>query len=250
MGEALGSLGINGSFLLAQIVNFLIVFVALWAFLWKPALRRIDERRERLRQEKENAQAAAGLRAEIEAQREELLDEAREETRGILTKARAEADELKERALQDANAEAESILVEAREEAEEERNRVLGEMRGQIATLAMAAAQRIIGESLDEQRQRALVNSFFSGVRDGKVEVLQQSLEGVEGAVRVTSAMPLTDAEKEIVRGELESRVGEGLTVTFEVDPQVLGGLIVRAGDRVIDGSVVGQLERLERSLS
>ena len=249
MGEALGSLGINGPFLLAQIVNFLIVFVALRVFLWKPIMQRIDERRETLQQEKRDAQGAAELRAEIEAKREEMLAEARGETREILTEARAEAEALKERALRDAGEEAESILAGAREEAEEERNRVLGEMRGQIATLATAAAQRILGESLDEQRQRALVNSFFSGVREGKVELLQESLEGVEGTVRVTSAIPLTDAEKAIVREELESRVGDGIDVSFRVDPQVLGGLVVRAGDRVIDGSVVGQLERLQESL-
>ena len=250
MGEALESLGINGPFLLAQIVNFLIVFVALRVFLWKPILQRIDERRDRLKQEKKNAAEAAEIRAQIEAKREEMLAEAREEVRGILAEARAEADELKERALRQASAEADTMVAEGRQEAEEERNRVLGEMRGQIAALATAAAQRILDESLDEQRQRALVDSFFSGVREGKVEILQQDLTGVEGKLKVTSAIPLKDAEKDIIREELTARVGEDITVTFDVNPEVLGGLIVRAGDRVIDGSVVGQLERLERSLT
>jgi F-type H+-transporting ATPase subunit b len=244
------ALGINGPFLLSQIVNFLILVIVLRVFLWKPLLERIDQRRERLRQEQEDAEAAAQVRAEVEAKREEMLDEAREETRQILAGARAEADEMKERALQQAAEEAETIVAEAREEAEEERNRVLGEMRGHIAALATAAAQRILGESLDEQRQRALVDSFFSGVREGKVDVLPEDLEGIEGDVRVTSAIPLTDAEMTIVREELESRVGRELDVSFRVDPQVLGGLIVRAGDRVIDGSVVGQLERLEQSIA
>jgi F0F1-type ATP synthase delta subunit len=43
--------------------------------------------------------------------------------------------------------------------------------------------------------------------------------------------------------------VGEDVSVSFRVDPDVLGGLIVRAGDRVIDGGVVGKLEWLQQSL-
>ncbi len=250
MGEALEALGINGPFLLSQVVNFLILLVVLRVVLWKPLLQRIDQRRERLQQEKEDAEAAAQSRAEIEAKREEMLDEAREETRAIIAEAQAEAESLKDRAMEDAAEEAESIVAEAKEEAEKERNRILGKMRGQIAALATAAAQRILEESLDEQRQRALVDSFFSGVREGRVEVLQGKMEGVEqAAVNVTSAIPLTDAEKDIVRQELKSRAATDVKVSFKVDPQVLGGLIVRAGDQVIDGSVVGQLERLERSL-
>lgn len=250
MGEALGSLGINGPFLLAQVVNFLILFVAVRVLLWKPVMQRIDERRERLQQEKEDAEAAAELRAEIEANREELLEEARQEATAIMAEAQQEAEALKERSLEEAGEQAERIKERAREDAEEERNRILGEMRGDIAGLATAAAQRIIGETLDEQRQRALVDSFFSGVREGKVEMLPEEMADVKGAVTVTSAIPLTEAEKDIVRQELRDRIGRDVDVSFKVNPEVLGGLIVRAGDRVIDGSVVGQLQRLQESLT
>jgi F-type H+-transporting ATPase subunit b len=250
LGEALGSLGINGPFLLAQIVNFLILFVALRVLLWKPATQRIEERRERLQQEREDAEAVAQLRAEVEAKREQMLDEAREEAQKVVAKAQQEAGTLKERMIEEASEQAEEIKDRAREDAEEERNRILGEMRGEIAALATAAAQRIIGESLDEQRQRALVNAFFSGVREGRVEVLPQGMVDIRGPVIVISAIPLTDAEEDIIREELGDRTGRDLDLTFRVNPDVLGGLIVRAGDRVIDGSVVGQLERLQESLS
>jgi F-type H+-transporting ATPase subunit b len=249
LGEALGSLGINGPFLLAQIVNFLILFVALRFLLWKPLMQRIDERRQMLKKEKADAAALEEARASIEAERELGLEEARGEAERIVAEAREQASTLQEHTLQEANQEATRSVAEARQEAEEERNRILGEMRGQIAALATAAAQRIIGESLDERRQRALVDSFFSGVREGRVEVLPEKMGGVKGPVTVTSAIPLTDAEKSILREELRTLIGKDVGVSFKVDPKVLGGLIVRAGDRVIDGSVVGQLERLEESL-
>lgn len=250
MNEVTEALGINGPFLLSQIVNFLILFVVLRVALWKPLLQRIDERRERLRQEREDAEAAAELRAEVEAKREEMLDDAREEARKVVAKAQEQAETLKEQRIEEADEEAEEVKDRAREEAEEERNRILGEMRGEIASLATAAAQRIIGESLDEQRQRALVDSFFSGVREGQVEVLPEKMGDLKGPVIVTSAIPLTEAEEDTIREELGDRIGKGVDLSFKVNPDVLGGLVLRAGDRVIDGSVVGQLERLQESLS
>ena len=73
--------------------------------------------------------------------------------------------------------EAEGDAVKIREEALAdsaiERERLLGDLRGQVAALAMAAAQKLIGEALDEKRQRTLINEFFSGVKAGKVVVLE-----------------------------------------------------------------------------
>ncbi len=134
-------------------------------------------------------------------------------------------------------------------ELEEERNRMLSELRGQIVSLAIAAAQKLIGENLDERRQRNLLTDFFSGVHNGRVTVLSNvSLIGSQ-SVSVTSALPLTEAEKETVRCEIEAQLGSTALITFYVDPSILGGLVVRFGDRVVDGSVAGQLEDLRQSM-
>ena len=91
MGEAFGALGINGPFLLAQIVNFLILFVAMSVLLWKPLVRRLDERRGMLEKEKADAAALAETRANIEAERERALEEARGEANKIIAEARERA---------------------------------------------------------------------------------------------------------------------------------------------------------------
>jgi len=248
--DALGKLGINGPFLLSQIVNFLILFGVLSIFLWRPLTQQLDKRRQMLEQEKEDAEALAKARANIEVERASVLEKARGEAETIIAEARGQANALIDKTTQEARQEADATLADARQAAEEERNRTLGEMRGQIATLAIAAAQKVVGETLDEQRQRALVESFFSGVREGRVEVLPERVERAEGPVTVTSALPLTEQQKSVVRQELTSRLGEGVDLTFRVDPQILGGLVIRVGDRVMDGSAAGQLERLHQSLT
>jgi F-type H+-transporting ATPase subunit b len=116
---------------------------------------------------------------------------------------------------------------------------MLGDLRNKIAALAIAAAQKLVGESLDEKRQHALINEFFSGVRAGKVEVLEgASLSGA--SAEVTSALPLSSEEISAVKKDILAKVGSQATVSFRVDPGILGGLVIRVGGKVFCGRSVG----------
>ena len=136
----------------------------------------------------------------------------------------------------------------AQEQAQEVKEQALSDLRGQVASLAIAAAQKVIGEALDEKRQHALIEQFFSGVKDGKIVLLED--ESVSGAsAEVTSALPLTDKEQETIREDIVGKLGDSATITFRVDPNILGGLVIRVGDKVLDGSVSGKLSGLKQSL-
>jgi F-type H+-transporting ATPase subunit delta len=69
-------------------------------------------------------------------------------------------------------------------------------------------------------------------------------------AVRVVSATPLQESEAERMQTALAKRFDREITLSNDVDPEVLGGAIIYAGDQVIDGSILGRLKRLENSLS
>ncbi len=162
-----------------------------------------------------------------------------------------EATERAAAAGQDVKAAAEADAAKAREaamaEAEMERNRILGDLRGQVASLAIAAANKLVGDALDENRQRALLNEFFSGVKSGKVVVLDNA--GFKGdSAEVTSALPLNTEEEATVRQEVLTRIG-AKQVAFRVDPAILGGLVIKVGDKVMDNSVAGRLEGLRQNL-
>jgi F-type H+-transporting ATPase subunit delta len=66
----------------------------------------------------------------------------------------------------------------------------------------------------------------------------------------VTSAVPLTEAEKEAMRAKLTERFGSDIEIQFEVDASLLGGVYLRVGDQVIDGSVAGRLAALRDHLT
>jgi F-type H+-transporting ATPase subunit b len=244
----LEALGLNLGYLLVQVFNFLIILVGLRAWVYKPVLNLLEQRRETIAQGLEDARVAAEAREHAEEEAREIVSEAQTEAN---QKVR-EATERAEKAAGEVRAEAEKEIAQAREaamvEAREERERILGDMRGQVASLAMAAAQRIIGESLDEQHQHALIQEFFSGIRDGRVKLLEDA-HIIGRSAEVTSAVPLTDAEKETVREEVLSKIGSQATVTFRVDTAILGGLIIRVGDKVMDGSVAGKVETLREAM-
>jgi len=205
VGDALGAMGINGPFLISQIVNFLVLFGLLTVLMWKPARKRLDERQAMLQKQVEDTEAAAEKLDQIGQEREKVL------------------------------AEAELVLLKG--------------VRDKVAVLAIAATQKLLGASLDESRQRALIDEFFSSVKDGKVVVLEG--EDVQGkSAVVTSALPLEEKEEEIIKKDILKRTAKDTEVVFEVNPDILGGLSIRIGDKVFDHSVSSQLAGLRSRFS
>lgn len=235
------ALGINFGLLIVQIIAFAIVFLTLNAWVYKPMLDMMESRKQKIAQGLEDARVASEARANAEKEAAKVLAEAQAEAGRIVR----EATERAASAGKDVKAAAEAEAAKSREsvmaEAELERNRILGDLRGQVAALAIAAANKLVGETLDEKKQRALIDEFFSGVKGGKV-VVAGSLTG--DSAEITSALPLTSDEQTAVKKSVTVK-----EVSFKVDPSILGGIVIKVGDKVLDGSVAGKLEGLRQTL-
>jgi F-type H+-transporting ATPase subunit b len=244
----LTQLGLNLGYLLVQIICFLIILVVVNAWIVKPLRKMLEKRRATIMQGVEDARIAAEARANAEKEAAKIIADAQAKAGQVVR----EATERAEVAAKDVHASAEAEVTKAREtalaEAEGERNRMLSDLRGQVAALSIAAAQKLVGEALDEKRQHALITEFFSGVKSGKVVVLEGAeIAGL--AAEVTSALPLTKDEQETVKKDIIAKMGSQAAVNFRVDPSILGGLIIRVGEKILDGSVHAQLEGLRQSL-
>ena len=241
-------LGISLGFLLFQIFNFLIVLVLLRAWAYGPIVKMLEQRKQKIAQGLEDARVAAEARANAEKEAQRIITEAQAEANKRVQDSTARAEKAAADVRAAADEERKRILKAADEEAALARNNLLSDLRGQVAALSIAAANKLIGEALDEKRQHALIEEFFSGVKAGKVTVLEG--EGLSGAAaEVTSALPLTANEQATVKGDIAGKLGGAASVAFKVDPNILGGLVVRVGDKVLDGSVAGKLEGLRASL-
>ncbi len=236
------ALGINFGLLIVQIIAFIIVFLTLNSWVYKPMLDMMESRKTKIAQGLEDARVAAEARADAQKDADKIRAEAQAEAGKIVR----EATERAASAGKDVKAAAEAEAAKAREaamgEAELERNRILGDLRGQVAALAIAAANKLVGEALDEKKQHALIDEFFSGVKSGKVVVVEGDLKGE--TAEVTSALPLSSKEQDAVKKSVSVN-----SISYKVDPSILGGLVIKVGDKVLDGSVAGKLEGLRQTL-
>jgi F-type H+-transporting ATPase subunit b len=235
------ALGINLGLLIVQIIAFAIVFLTLNAWVYKPMLDMMESRKQKIAQGLEDARVASDARANAEKEAAKILAEAQAEAGKVVREATERAASAGKDVKAAAEAEAAKVQASKLAEVEAERNRILGDLRGQVAALAIAAANKLVGEALDDKKQRALIDEFFSGVKGGKV-VVADSLTG--DSAEVTSALPLTSDEQNSVKMSVTVK-----EVSFKVDPAILGGLIIKVGDKVLDGSVAGKLEGLRQAM-
>ncbi len=122
--------------------------------------------------------------------------------------ANARAQQVEKDIKANAEVDIQKMRAAANVEIQAERERALKEMRSEIAALAIAAAQKLVGEALDEKRQHRLLEEFFSGIKDGRVIVLEGETISGESA-EVTSAVELSGEERQTVEKELKSHLNK-----------------------------------------
>ena len=135
-------LGINLTLLVAQIFNFFILFLILGAVAYKPMVKFLDGRREKIAKGLEDARKAEERLANIEKDYQTRMDAARADAQKMVAEMTANAEKNSAAIVAKANEDAAKIKATAQEEAETERNKALADLRSQVVTLSMAAANK------------------------------------------------------------------------------------------------------------
>ncbi len=147
--------------LFAGLIAFAIVFFFAWKWVIPALNQTLDARSGAIKAELEAAEAAKHEAESLLEDYRSQLAGAREEAARIIDEARESADAVKADIVARAEAEAEAIRSRAREEIAAERERVAAELKGQVADLAIQIAGKLVAESLDVERQRALVDRYI-----------------------------------------------------------------------------------------
>ena len=146
MSELFAAFGVNWKLLLVQAVNFGLLLSALTYFLYKPVLRMIDERREKVAEGVRTAEEADRKLADAKAEGEGLVGDAAREAEGLVATARTRAEEKGAEIVKAAEARANATLKDAQARAEEAKRLALQESSKDIARAAMLAAEKILRE--------------------------------------------------------------------------------------------------------
>ncbi|MEW6375344.1 MAG: F0F1 ATP synthase subunit B [Thermodesulfobacteriota bacterium] len=155
--EGFASLGINLPLLVVFIINFIILFVLLRIFLYKPVLKMLDEREKRTKEGMELAEATKREYEQAKGEVQNQIEKGRQEGQAIISQAMQVGERLKEESRQEATKQAEMIVDRTRAELEAERNKIIENLRREFVDISIAAAEKVIKETLDKEKHRKLI---------------------------------------------------------------------------------------------
>lgn len=166
--EGIAALGLNLPGLIAQLVNFAILLVVLRLLLWKPILKMLDERKQKIEAGLQRSEEAATQAAASEDEARRVMDEARAEAREATARGQESAARLREELEEQARREADQIITRAREEIRLEREQTVQQLRAEFADLTIQAAERVVGQALDRDAHQRLIDEALVEGRFGQ----------------------------------------------------------------------------------
>ena len=155
-------LGISLPGLIGQFVNLILLLVILRAVAYKPIIRMLDERSARIRESMERAEEIKNQAARTEQEFARRLTEARRESQEIISQAEKVSERLRQDELDKTRRQLEDLRAKALEDIALERERAVTELRRQVADLAVLAAGRAVGRSLDQTSHYRLIQEALS----------------------------------------------------------------------------------------
>jgi len=146
MEEIVKVFGVNWKLLFTQAVNFGVLLAVLYKFLYRPLLKLIEDRREKIAQGLEYAADAESRLKKIEDERSGLIKKSLVESEKITKDARARAQAHEKHMLYEAHARSEKIIFEAQKGAEYEKEKIVGKAKEEIARMVVLGAEKILRE--------------------------------------------------------------------------------------------------------
>ncbi len=143
------------------IVTFISMVFLLKKFAWGPLLHSIEAREEKMRSEREAAEQARAEAQRIQADLEARLADIDAKSREMLAEAAKQAEALRARHSAEAKEEAERLMAKTRAGLEEEKRRLTVELRQEVASLSVAAAEKLVRKSVDAGVRKTVLDQFF-----------------------------------------------------------------------------------------
>ena len=149
-----------------QAIIFILLFIFLSKFAWKPILGSLKEREESIQNALDTADKARGEMAKLTADNENLLKLAREERDKMLKEAREVANRLKDEAQFDAKKAADKIITDARAAINVEKEAALRDVRTQVAMFSLEVAEKLMKKNLSsDKEQKGLVEGYIKDLK-------------------------------------------------------------------------------------
>ena len=161
-------LDINPSTVIFAIINFCILVVGLKVFLYKPVCNMLDSRKEEVANNLNSAEEAKLEAQKLKDEYAAQLQNARSEAQDIINQAAKIGEQTKADIVNEAREEAARLTAKAQDEIAREKTEALNEIRNEIAALAVLAASKVVGKTIDVADHQNMVNNFVKEVGEAK----------------------------------------------------------------------------------
>jgi len=146
------------------ILTFLVLLGVLAKFAWKPLLKMLKDREDLIRSSLEDAEKAQTELANLNAEREEIINKARSKAQSILSEGKVAASKLKDETLNAAKDQAKSILTEAEKQIRVEKDKAIEEIKSEVVDLSLSVATKLIKKNISREDNQALIDESLENV--------------------------------------------------------------------------------------
>ncbi len=157
MDELIKTFHIELNLLFAQVVNFSIVLFVLYRFAYRPILKTLNSRTEKIEKGMRDAGEAGKKLEEITEKEKEVLSNAKKEACEIIKNAEEQARINAENIALETKKQNEKLILATKKQIEQEKNKMLTEVKGEIVNLVILATEKIIDEKLDRNKDMELI---------------------------------------------------------------------------------------------
>ncbi|MBU0540541.1 F0F1 ATP synthase subunit B [Patescibacteria group bacterium] len=162
-GGVLGTLGINWKLFIAQLINFAVVALVVWKWIYKPLLKLMDERTKKISDGLEFSKDATLQLEQIKAEKEVVMRQAKSDAIGLIEDAKRKAEDVKKEKLDQAKAEIEKLVEEGKERMENERRSSFDLLKRDAADLTASLAENLLS-ALDAKTRHELVKDSLQNI--------------------------------------------------------------------------------------
>ena len=150
--------------LIGQAIAFFLFVVFCMKYIWPPIMHALEERKKKIADGLAAGEHGQREQALAEERAKQLLRQAKEQAGEIITRADKRAAEIVEEAKDDAKVEGQRLLTAARAEIDQEVNRVKEGLRGQVVSIALAGAGKVLEREVDEATHAELLNKLAAEI--------------------------------------------------------------------------------------
>lgn len=242
-------LELNFSTILLEMANFIIMAFILYRFLFKPLQNVLKKREQEILGAMSDAQLAKKEAFETRKLYEEKSNNIDAEIAARKNEARIVIERTRQQMLGEVQAKIDEVIMKTEETLEDLQEEAILRHKEKIGDLASTFSKGILSDIISDELQEKFQQEFLDRISTMNLSsYLEGTMPGETNFVKVIMAAKPTPNFKKRIAEIINKKIDKDVSLTYEVDPSLIAGAILRFENKLIDGSVNGQINILKKN--